>query len=180
MLVRARRLLGLLRSRKAQLALAVRVTVAAVVAYAIAIALHLMLPLWAVLTSLIVTQLSVGRSLKVSRVPSNACSTYSVSSIAFGAICGRVSDIDGASQGCRWNAAHSSRAHTSRRARQPYGRRDGAQATGIAPRERSLMSRGSSMLGAFSARARRAREKGHGLCRRWSLRRPSIRPESHT
>jgi uncharacterized membrane protein YccC len=67
MMVRARRLLGRLRSRKAQLALAVRVTVAAVVAFAIALALQLMLPLWAVLTSLIVTQLSVGRSLKVSR-----------------------------------------------------------------------------------------------------------------
>ena len=39
-------------------------TVAAVAAYAIAIALHLTLPLWAVLTSLIVTQMSVGRSLK--------------------------------------------------------------------------------------------------------------------
>ena len=49
------------------MALAVRVTVAAVGAYAIASALHLMLPLWAVLTSLIVTQMSVGRSLKATR-----------------------------------------------------------------------------------------------------------------
>ena len=40
---------------------------AAVAAYAIAGALHLMLPLWAVLTSLIVTQMSVGRSLKATR-----------------------------------------------------------------------------------------------------------------
>jgi len=54
-------------SRKAQLALSVRVTVAAAVAFAVASALHLMLPLWAVLTSLIVTQMSVGRSLKVTR-----------------------------------------------------------------------------------------------------------------
>jgi uncharacterized membrane protein YccC len=54
-------------SRKAQLALALRVTVAAVGAFAIATALHLMLPLWAVLTSLIVTQMSVGRSLKATR-----------------------------------------------------------------------------------------------------------------
>ena len=53
-----------LRSRRTQLALAVRVTVAAVAAYAIATALHLALPLWAVLTALIVTQMSVGRSLK--------------------------------------------------------------------------------------------------------------------
>src|SRR5258706_11302801 len=52
------------RSRKAQLALALRVTVAAAAAYALATALHLMLPLWAVLTSLIVTQMSVGRSLR--------------------------------------------------------------------------------------------------------------------
>jgi uncharacterized membrane protein YccC len=67
MMVLPKRLLRQLPSRKAQLALAVRVTVAAVVAFAIALALHLMLPLWAVLTSLIVTQMSVGRSLKVSR-----------------------------------------------------------------------------------------------------------------
>jgi uncharacterized membrane protein YccC len=59
-----KRVAGRLRSRRTQLALAVRVTVAAVVAYAIATALHLALPLWAVLTSLIVTQMSVGRSLK--------------------------------------------------------------------------------------------------------------------
>ena len=59
-----KRVAGRLRSRRTQLALAVRVTVAAVAAYAIAVALHLALPLWAVLTSLIVTQMSVGRSLK--------------------------------------------------------------------------------------------------------------------
>jgi uncharacterized membrane protein YccC len=58
---------ALVRSRKAHLALALRVTVAAVGAFAIASALHLMLPLWAVLTSLIVTQMSVGRSLKATR-----------------------------------------------------------------------------------------------------------------
>jgi uncharacterized membrane protein YccC len=62
-----RRLSRLLRSRKAQLALASRATVAATAAYAIATALHLLLPLWAVLTSLIVTQMSVGRSLKTTR-----------------------------------------------------------------------------------------------------------------
>ena len=56
-----------IRSRKAQLALACRVTVGAAGAYAIARALHLRLPLWAVLTSLIVTQMSVGRSLKATR-----------------------------------------------------------------------------------------------------------------
>src|SRR5260370_40565994 len=62
-----KRLSAQMRSRKAQLALALRVTVAAAAAYALATALHLMLPLWAVLTSLIVTQMSVGRSLKATR-----------------------------------------------------------------------------------------------------------------
>jgi uncharacterized membrane protein YccC len=62
-----RRLSRLLRPRRAQLALALRVTIAAAGAYAIATAIHLRLPLWAVLTSLIVTQMSVGRSLKATR-----------------------------------------------------------------------------------------------------------------
>ncbi|MBB4373929.1 putative membrane protein YccC [Bradyrhizobium sp. cir1] len=56
-----------IRSRRTQIGLAIRVTVAAAAAYAIATALHLLLPLWAVLTSLIVTQMSVGRSLKATR-----------------------------------------------------------------------------------------------------------------
>lgn len=63
----AKHLFERIRSRKTQLGLAIRVTVAAVAAYAIASALHLLLPLWAVLTSLIVTQMSVGRSLKATR-----------------------------------------------------------------------------------------------------------------
>ena len=54
-------------ARKTQLGLAIRVTVAATAAYALATALHLLLPLWAVLTSIIVTQMSVGRSLKATR-----------------------------------------------------------------------------------------------------------------
>src|ERR1700738_1335741 len=62
-----RRLSRLIRSRRTQLALAFRVTVAAAGAYAIATAIHLRLPVWAVLTSLIVTQMSVGRSLKATR-----------------------------------------------------------------------------------------------------------------
>jgi uncharacterized membrane protein YccC len=62
-----KRLSAAMRSRKAQLALAFRVTVAAFGALAIALALNLMLPLWAVLTSLIVTQMSVGQSLKATR-----------------------------------------------------------------------------------------------------------------
>jgi uncharacterized membrane protein YccC len=60
-------LIGRLHARRAQLALALRSTVAAAVAFAIADALNLRLPLWAVLTSLIVTQGSVGRSLKATR-----------------------------------------------------------------------------------------------------------------
>jgi hypothetical protein len=56
-----------LRSRKIELGLGLRVTVAAMGALAIALALGLKLPLWAVLTSIIVTQMSVGRSLKATR-----------------------------------------------------------------------------------------------------------------
>src|SRR6476620_5537735 len=67
MMAFVKRMLGSLRGHKTQLSLAIRLAVAAVAAYAIARALHLMLPLWAVLTSLIVTQLSVGRSLKATR-----------------------------------------------------------------------------------------------------------------
>lgn len=54
-------------SRKVELGLGLRVTVAALSALAIALAFGLKLPLWAVLTSLIVTQMSVGRSLKATR-----------------------------------------------------------------------------------------------------------------
>jgi uncharacterized membrane protein YccC len=56
-----------LRSRKVELGLGLRVTVAAMGALAIALAFGLTLPLWAVLTSIIVTQMSVGRSLKATR-----------------------------------------------------------------------------------------------------------------
>jgi uncharacterized membrane protein YccC len=54
-------------SRKVEMGLGLRVTAAAFAALAVAIALHLRLPLWAVLTAIIVTQMSVGRSLKVTR-----------------------------------------------------------------------------------------------------------------
>lgn len=66
-MARIKQLFGRLHARRAQLALAVRSTVAAGSAFTIATALHLRLPLWAVLTSLIVTQGSVGRSLKATR-----------------------------------------------------------------------------------------------------------------
>lgn len=67
MMAFVKRMLGSFWARKIQLALAVRIAVAAVAAYVVAVALHLMLPLWAVLTSLIVSQMSVGRSLKATR-----------------------------------------------------------------------------------------------------------------
>jgi hypothetical protein len=62
-----KRLSTALRSRKTQLSLAIRITAAAFGSLAVATALHLKLPLWAVLTSLILTQMSVGRSLKATR-----------------------------------------------------------------------------------------------------------------
>jgi uncharacterized membrane protein YccC len=67
MMALAQQLADRIWSRRTQLGLAIRVTVAATLAYVIATALHLLLPLWAVLTSLIVTQMSVGRSLKATR-----------------------------------------------------------------------------------------------------------------
>ncbi len=54
----------LVRRRRVQLALSIRVTIAALVSLALAQLLQLPLPLWAVLTAVIVTQMSVGRSLK--------------------------------------------------------------------------------------------------------------------
>ena len=55
---------ALVRRRRAQLTLSIRVTIAALAALALAQLLQLPLPLWAVLTAVIVTQVSVGRSLK--------------------------------------------------------------------------------------------------------------------
>ena len=52
------------RRRRVQLALSIRVTIAALASLALAQLLHLPLPLWAVLTAVIVTQMSVGRALK--------------------------------------------------------------------------------------------------------------------
>jgi Fusaric acid resistance protein family len=62
-----KRIAAWLTSRKVELGLGIRVTVAAMGALVIALALGLGLPLWAVLTSIIVTQMSVGRSLKATR-----------------------------------------------------------------------------------------------------------------
>src|SRR6202789_1346982 len=61
------RIAAWLKSRKVELGLGVRVTVAAMGALVIALAFGLKLPLWAVLTSIIVTQMSVGRSIKATR-----------------------------------------------------------------------------------------------------------------
>ncbi len=49
-----------------QLTLALRVTLAAILALVVAQAVHIPLPLWTVLTAVIVTQMSVGRSIKAS------------------------------------------------------------------------------------------------------------------
>jgi uncharacterized membrane protein YccC len=54
------------RTYRVQLALTLRMTVAAVAGLGLAQALQLPLPMWTVLTALIVTQLSIGRSLKTS------------------------------------------------------------------------------------------------------------------
>ncbi|MEH2473420.1 hypothetical protein V1281_005394 [Nitrobacteraceae bacterium AZCC 2161] len=67
MIALLKRLAALIWSRKVELGLGVRVTVAAMSALVVALALGLKLPLWAVLTSIIVTQMSVGRSLKATR-----------------------------------------------------------------------------------------------------------------
>ncbi|MDB5617498.1 FUSC family protein [Tardiphaga sp.] len=62
-----KRFWGVLVARKVELGLGIRVTVAAISSLVIALACGLKLPLWAVLTSIIVTQASVGRSLKTTR-----------------------------------------------------------------------------------------------------------------
>jgi len=59
------RLRALSHRYRLQLILALRVTISALSALALAELMHLKLPLWAVLTSLIVTQMSLGRSIKV-------------------------------------------------------------------------------------------------------------------
>ena len=69
-------------ARRMQLALGFRVMIAALLALVVALALRLPLPLWAVLTAVIVTQMSVGRSIK-------ATSDYLVGTIG-GAIYGGV------------------------------------------------------------------------------------------
>ena len=56
---------GRIRRHRLQLILALRVTVAALLAFVVAQVLHLHLPRWAGLTSLIVTQASLGRAVKV-------------------------------------------------------------------------------------------------------------------
>src|SRR4051812_38486589 len=62
-----KRLVAFFRARKVELGLGIRVTVAAMTALIVALGFGLKLPLWAVLTAIIVTQMSVGRSLKATR-----------------------------------------------------------------------------------------------------------------
>ena len=57
-------LCALVPHRRVQLTLSIRVTIAAVASLALAQFLQLPLPLWAVMTAIIVTQMSVGRPLK--------------------------------------------------------------------------------------------------------------------
>jgi uncharacterized membrane protein YccC len=59
-----KRLRALVPHHRVQLALSIRMTIAALASYLLAQLLQLPLPLWAVLTAVIVTQMSVGRSLK--------------------------------------------------------------------------------------------------------------------
>ncbi|MGB3866003.1 MAG: FUSC family protein, partial [Xanthobacteraceae bacterium] len=77
-----RRAADWLGARRPQFALGLRVMTAALAALVVALALRLPLPLWAVLTAVIVTQMSVGRSIKVT-------SDYLVGTIG-GAIYGGV------------------------------------------------------------------------------------------
>ena len=62
-----KRVIAYFRAHTIELGLGIRVTAAALSALVIALAVVLKLPLWAVLTSIIVTQMSVGRSLKATR-----------------------------------------------------------------------------------------------------------------
>ncbi|MBV8393265.1 MAG: FUSC family protein [Alphaproteobacteria bacterium] len=50
--------------RRAQLALSLRITTAAILALVVAQLVHIPLPMWTVITAVILTQISVGRSLK--------------------------------------------------------------------------------------------------------------------
>ena len=59
-----KRLRALVPHRRVQVALSIRMTIAALASFLLAQLLQLPLPLWAVLTAVIVTQMSVGRSLK--------------------------------------------------------------------------------------------------------------------
>ncbi len=62
-----KRVVAYFRAHTIELGLGIRVTAAALSALVIALTVGLKLPLWAVLTSIIVTQMSVGRSLKATR-----------------------------------------------------------------------------------------------------------------
>jgi len=57
-------LLGAVRAHRAELALSLRVTVAAVLGFVLSRAFHVPLPLWTVLTAVILTQATFGSSLK--------------------------------------------------------------------------------------------------------------------
>jgi len=62
-----KRMVAFFRAHTIELGLGIRVTAAALMALIVALTFGLKLPLWAVLTAIIVTQMSVGRSLKATR-----------------------------------------------------------------------------------------------------------------
>lgn len=67
LLATSKRVLAFFRAHTIELGLGIRVTASAIAALVVALTFGLKLPLWAVLTSIIVTQMSVGRSLKATR-----------------------------------------------------------------------------------------------------------------
>ena len=83
-----------LAGRGVQFRLAVRVTIAAVATLAVAHVLQLKIPLWAVLTAVVLTQLSVGRSLR-------ATADYFIGTIGAAAYAGTVGALMPDAQGAQ-------------------------------------------------------------------------------
>src|SRR5256885_14274788 len=73
---------------RAQLALSLRVTIAALLSFTLSHLLHVPLPLWTVLTAVILTQASFGRSLKATK-PRGALPEL------FGGLLGSFAFVDG-------------------------------------------------------------------------------------
>ena len=84
--------------RRAHLALSLRVTIAALLAFAVSNLMSLRLPLWTVLTAIILTQANFGRSVK-------ATLDYSVGTVGGAIYAGAVSVLVPHSNECRWRAS---------------------------------------------------------------------------